>query len=187
MWKWFITAVVVFQLVGCGKNEAIRTAGGPLPSPGVPTNGGPYPSNPYGPYSPMTPPAAPFYPYGGGGFGNGYFQPGMPMGYGPQFYPWMPIYVFYQQNVILQPIFITMWSGWQNYAYLNRIPVYDFTVFWYTYCPQVMSPQLYQYFGNQFYNWMTPTAYFSPSYSPQLFWQNYVGMPFTYSCAAGCY
>lgn len=177
MWKWFITAVIAFQLVGCGKNEAIRTAGGPFPAPGAPTMGGPY-----GP-GPMSPPPAPFYPYGGGGggFGNGNFYPGaMPMGYGPQFYPWMPIYVFYQQNVILQPVFITMWSGWQNYAYLNRIPVYDFTLFWYSYCPQVMSPQLYQYFGNQFYPWMTPTTYFSPTYSPQVFWQNYLGMPFAY-------
>jgi len=183
VWKKVIIVSFLGLLVGCGKNDGIRTAGGgfyPTPNPYGPSNG------------PVLPPSAPNYPYPpyGGGYpygGGGYFQPSFPMGYGNQFYPWMPIYVFYQQTVVLQPVFINIWTGWQNYAYLNRLPVYDFTSFWYQYCPQVMSPQLYLYFSDSFYPWMTPTTYFSPQYTPQVFWQNYSGTPFTYTCGAGCY
>lgn len=176
MWKRTILILSLLLLPQCGKNDGIRTSG---------IYPGGYPSG----SSPMTPPPAPNYPYGGGYSygGSGYFQPGYPAAYGPQFYPWMPIYVFYQQTVVLQPVFITLWTGWQNYAYMNSIPLYDFTTFWYNYCPQAMSPQLYSYFSTNFYPWITPVTYFSPQYTPQVFWQNYSGVPFNYSCGMGCY
>lgn len=170
MWKRTIWFTVAFLLLSCGKNDGIRTAGG-----------GYYPQGPTMPMSgPQFPPSNPYpnYPGGYGPGGGGYFQPGYYNPYGPQFYPWMPIYVYYQQVVYLQPVFITLWTGWQNFAYANQISVYDFPQFWYNYCPQAMSPQLYNYFSNTFYPWMTPTIVLYPSYSPQTFWQNYSGMPY---------
>lgn len=167
-----IVVAVGFFLLSCGKNDSIRTAGG-----------GYYPSGPSQPVLPPPGPTEPYYPapsYGGypGYPGGGMFQPGFSQPYGPRFYPWMPIYVYYQQVVYLQPVFITLWTGWQNFAVANQIPVYDFTQFWYNYCPQVMPTQLYTYFSNNFYPWMTPTTAFYPYYSPQTFWQNYSGIPY---------
>lgn len=184
----FLQAILVLSIVitACGKNDGIRTAGG-----------GSYPVNPggYDPYLPQDPGLSPFpnnpgggggfYPpttgggYGGGGWGGpGTFQPYFPSGYGTGFYPWMPIYGYYQQNVSLQPAFVVLWTGWENYACANQIPVYDFTAFWYNYCPQVMSTQLYQYFNQNFYPWMTPRTVLYTSVNPQVFWQNYIGRPY---------
>jgi len=177
MWmRMFAIVVLVGVFSGCAKNDGIRV-GGPGLGPVTP-----------GPSAPMLPPSnpAPSYPYPA--YGGGNFQPYFPMNYGPRFYPWAPIYNFYQQYVFLQPVFVVLWSGWQNFALVNQIPVYDFTQFWYNYCPQTMSPVLYQYFSNTFYPWMTPTTVFAPSYSPQVFWQNYSGIPYTFSCTSpGCY
>ncbi|NBT58549.1 hypothetical protein EBT16_07170 [bacterium] len=90
-----IFSAFVFLLLSCGKNDGIRTAGGPY-----------YPA---GPSQPVLPPLSPTSPYpsypggygpgGGGGYGGGFFQPSFSQPYGPQFYPWMPIYVYYQQVV----------------------------------------------------------------------------------------
>ncbi|NBX91829.1 MAG: hypothetical protein EB078_08440 [Proteobacteria bacterium] len=180
MKKKTIIALSLLFLVGCGKNDPITTAG----------------RYPYGPSVPAPSPTYPGFPggYGGGGGypgtgypGGGYFQPNYPASYGPGFYPWAPIYGFYQQNVVLQPVFVVLWSGWQNYCNQYRVPIYDFTTFWYNYSPQVMSPQLYGYFANQFYPWMNPYATFSPYSAPEVFWQNYSGIPYGYSCASGCY
>ena len=178
-WRVTIILAITFLLMSCGKNDGIRTAGGGL--------------YPQGPSMPALPPASPgnYYPGYGGGYGGGYgpgmggygagnFQPGYYNPYGTQFYPWMPIYVYYQQVVYLQPSFIILWTGWQNFALVNQIPVYDFTQFWYNYCPQVMPTQLYNHFANTFYPWMTPSTVFYPSYSPQTFWQNYSGLPYLF-------
>jgi len=176
MWMRWITILLVLEFTSsCGKNDGFRVAG-PGVGPALP-----------GPSMPMLPPSNPApYPYPS--YGNGGFQPYYPSSYGPRFYPWAPIYNFYQQNIYLQPVFVVLWSGWQNYALVNRVPVYDFTQFWYSYCPQVMSPGLYQYFSTTFYPWMTPTQVFSPAYTPQVFWQNYTGIPFSQSCyTASCY
>ncbi|MFM8270569.1 MAG: hypothetical protein ACKN9V_10305, partial [Pseudomonadota bacterium] len=101
-----ILGILILLLVSCGKNEGIRTVGGGLYPQGPATPvGGPNPSYPNFPGG-----------YGGGGG----FQPGYANPYGPRFYPWMPIYVYYQQVVYLQPVFVNLWSGWQNFAYANQ-------------------------------------------------------------------
>lgn len=182
---------LVIFLAACGKNDSIRTSGGYYPSyPSYPGGGGtqlpnytPLPDNSGLPYSPPmgNGPYAGGWPYSGGAGGmvpGGTFQPYAPTGYGSGFYPWMPIYGYYQQSAGLQPVFISLWNGWQDYACANQLSVYDFTQFWYSYCPQVMSSQLYRYFSNQFYPWMTPHTVFSSSMSPQVFWQNYLGRSF---------
>lgn len=173
------------MLVACGKNDGIRRAGGGV----YPVNPGgydpylpqdPFPNNPGGGTGFYPPSGSPGYGGPGGGFGGGggTFQPYSPSGFGSGFYPWMPIYGYYQQNVALQPAFIVLWNGWQNYACANQIPVYDFTAFWYSYCPQVMSSQLYQYFSQAFYPWMTPRTVLYTTVNPQQFWQNYIGRPY---------
>lgn len=188
-WKHTIVAIVLVVISGCGKNDGFRTSapiGSPSPS---------YPSNPFSPSGG----SSPYYPgsygggnpgggyYGGGYPGGGYFQPSYPSGYGQGFYPWAPIYGYYQQSVALQPVFVVLWNGWQNYCNQNQVSLNDFTTFWYVYSPQVISPQLYNYFGNTFYPWMTPSTTFSPSYTPQVFWQNYSGLPYSYSSCSVCY
>jgi len=166
---------LLFIVTGCGKNDGIRTAGGYYSpqSPSVnPPGGGGFPG-------PITSNPFPSNPSFNGGFGGGgTFQPYLPSGFGNGFYPWMPIYGYYQQNVNLRPVFVALWNGWQNYACANHVSVYDFTAFWYNYCPQVMSQPLYQYFSSQFYPWMTPSAVFYTSVNPQIFWQNYSGRPY---------
>jgi len=173
--------VFLMGLSACEKNDGIRTAGGGYLPP-APIGNNPYPSPGTGPISnpfPNNPPGGGFSPpYGGNFGGGGTFQPSFPSGFGTGFYPWMPIYGYYQQNVVLRPVFISLWNGWQSYAVSQQLPVYDFTSFWYNYCPQVMSPQVYQYFSNNFYPWMTPSSVFYTSTNPQLFWQNYIGRPY---------
>jgi hypothetical protein len=187
-WKHSIVAIVLLVVSGCGKNDGFRTSA-PIYSPSPS-----YPSNPFGPSGGSSPyypggsgPGNPGGGYYGGGYPGGYFQPSYPSSFGQGFYPWAPIYGYYQQSVALQPVFVVLWNGWQNYCNQNQVSLNDFTTFWYVYSPQVISPQLYNYFGNTFYPWMTPTTSFSPAYNPQVFWQNYSGVPYSYSCSALCY
>ncbi|NBX83468.1 hypothetical protein EBQ90_10360 [bacterium] len=183
--KWMRISLILVSIVlaSCGKNDGIRTAGvgGPYPSPMGPS--APYPTGPtgYGP-NPGYFPSGGFSGYPMGGM----FQPYLPAGYPAQFYPWVPIYWYFQQYVYLQPVFMTIWNGWQTYAFIQQIPVYSFSQFWFSYLPQVISPQLYQYFSSQFYPWMNPNLVFPASYSPQMFWQNYNGIPFRLVCTYDC-
>ena len=167
----------------CGKNEPIANNGTGTGSPyyypqaPVPPNGGYYP--PPGGYPP-------------GGNGGGYFNPQMPQGMPNQYTPWLPIdnYFRYRQ----QPqAWVNIWMNWQYYAQYRGYNQYDFSGFWFDYCPNQLSgtqfQPVYNYFDTNVYYWIDYNTQFQCD-DPSYFWQNYQGMPYSNVdsyCGGGCY
>lgn len=209
---------VLFLAVSCGKNDPIVPIGGYgpgvypvqappppgyLPPAGYP--GGGYPIG--GGYPPAGggyyPPGGSFPPGGnpGGGFPPGVggqpyaFQPQMPPSYPIQYYPFLPLYNYFQQNQQMQMYWAQFWAQWQQYAQMRGYQQYDFSRFWTDYCPQQWSQggydQVYGYFNQSFYYWVTPQTQFSYNVDPSTFWSNCYDYPYpSYQmnwCDAGCY
>lgn len=147
MMKRIFAISLLVLATGCGKNDPIRGVNPPPASPGAPVV--------------QAPPPAGNYPPPGG------FYPSMPPGYGPQFTPFLPIYQHYPQ-----PVFQQIWVGWQNYCQTYGIPVYDFSTFWFEYCPSAV-PYDYYYLDYSYYSWVDPYTTFSPYCDPYTFWQGY--------------
>lgn len=193
-----LVAMLLASLVGCGKNDAVVPVG-QLPPPMQ----APPPPN-------YNPPAYP--PGGGGGYppggGGGYYpppqqQPQPPMGFRPQlppqmppqYYPFLPIDNFMRQSPQMQQYWAYFWGQWQGYAQRRGVNPYDFTRFWFDYCPQQWGygefQQLYSYFDQNFYYWVTPQTYFSQNIDASYFWANCDAYPYPQQyydlCDSGCY
>lgn len=175
MMKWILT-LLLLGFVGCGKNEAVRPVGnypnqGPInqaPPPPVNNGGGYYPYN----QPPMQEPPP-------------YFNPNMPPQMPPQFYPWLPVYNYFQSQPVTINVWVNIWSGWQNYSRQNGCDMYDFKRFWYDYCPQYLPQQYqptYQYFDQNYYYWMNQNTQFAPNCDASYFWANY-----SYDDCESCY
>lgn len=123
------------------------------------------------------------------------FQPQLPQWQQqPQFTPFVPIDCYMNQNPALYQYWQTMWYGWQNYAVSYNINPYDFTTFWYDYCPQQWQgteyQEIYTYLDTYFYSWMSPQTQFSPyGYDPTQFWGGYQAFPMQPwgGCSGYCY
>lgn len=163
-----LLVAVALVLSACGKNEPI-----------VPIGGG-Y----YGPQAPM-PPGGGYYPptspYGGPG-PSPYFQPHMPNGYPNQYTPFLPIDNYMRRTPQMQQVWVNIWVNWQGYSQRRGYSPYDFSRFWYEYCPQQFSgtqyQNLYNYFDQNVYNWVDPYQSWGGNYDPSYYWQNYNYMPY---------
>ncbi len=110
------------------------------------------------------------------------FNPVLPQGQQPQYTPFVPIDCYMNQNPQLYQYWQTMWSDWQNYSYYYGIDQYDFSTFWFDYCPQqwqgTQYQEIYTYLDTYFYSWTTPQTQFSPyGYDPGQFWGGYQQFP----------
>lgn len=180
MRKWFLPKRMLFLVLwfvlafelGCGKNEPIVPAGY-LPAPSV----APGPMTSMGGYSP--------YGQNGGfpGFGSPYFYPQVPSGYSNQYYPFLPIDGYMRQNASLQNYWQQLWNGWIIAAPAMGTTPYDFSQFWFNYCPGQWANSglgnLYDYFNNNVYYWAKPNMWYPPNPNPASFWSSYVGFPYT--------
>jgi hypothetical protein len=177
---WFASLVVVGLLVSaCGKNEAF-----------VP--GGYYPPNYQAPMPPGGGYFPPQQPYGGGQ--SPYFQPQMPSGYPSQYTPFIPFDNYMRRSQPMQQYYVNLWVNWQGYSQQRGYNQYDFSRFWYEYCPQQFQGtqymDLYNYFDQNVYYWVDPSMQWGGGYDPNYFWQNYNYMPYQYAdsyCSSGCY
>jgi hypothetical protein len=128
-------------------------------------------------------PALPPPPYTGIPGAPGVFTPVLPPGMPSQFYPFLPVYSYFNQNPSLQGYWSGMWNQWLQYAYVNGYDQFNFIPFWYDFCPTVLATgalsEVYSFFNYNVYGWMNPQMVFPPSVSPAVFWQYYVGMPFS--------
>ncbi len=174
MMKWILTlSLLVFA--SCGKNEAVRPVGNyPNQGPGYnypPVNQAPPPYNGGG-YQPTYYP----YPQQQPQYPPPYFVPQMPPQMPPQFYPWLPVYNYFQSQPVTVNVWVNVWNGWQGYAQQRGYDRYDFTRFWYDYCPQHLPQQYmpaYQQIDQSYYYWMNQNTYFDPSCDSSYFWANY--------------
>jgi len=175
-------AVLTFVLVGCGKNDPVTPYGGYVPPAQAPAPpnyapGGSYSPNQFFPQQPM-----------------GNFQPQMPMGMPQQYYPFLPIDNYMRRDPRLQQQWQGMWQQWQGYAQQRRISPYDFSTFWFDYCPQQWGGagwhNLYQYFDSNFYYWTQPGMQFpvQNNFSATYFWSNAYEFPMPQYdlCDYGC-
>lgn len=174
MSRWFLVAMVSLAALtaGCGKNDAVRAVG-TIPTDPIIVN------PPVPPTGPVQPPSNP---------GPGTFNPGqVPPNYGNQFYPFMPVYQYFQANYQMQQYWYQLWASWQYYAQYYRYNQYDFRYFWLEYCPQVMPTQTYNTFDYYFYQNVTYQSSFNQSYSSSSYWQNYSGFDFYNMPGYSCY
>lgn len=184
-----LVPIVVLALISCGKNDGVRF---------VPNSHG-YGANPM--VVPQAPapfnyyaPAAQF-PNGYSSGSSPYFYPQMPQGYSAGYYPFLPIHNFMTQNPYRANYWQQFWNGWASYAGNQGYSQYDFTRFWLEYCPQQWSyspwMNLYNYYDQSFYSWVTPQTQFPQNVNPGFFWQNYYGysyQPIDLSyCFDNCY
>ncbi len=177
--KWILIISMLF-FAACGKNEAVRPVGNYTPT-----------------YPQQTVPQAPPPMVGGGqGYptnGNPYFVPNMPAQMPNQFYPWLPMYQYFQQQPQTVNIWINVWAGWQGYAQQRGYNRYDFNRFWFDYCPEYFPQQyypVYQYFDQNVYYWMNQNTYLDPSCDASYFWANYSYMSYQPAydyCDSYCY
>lgn len=175
MMKWILTLSLLF-FASCGKNEAIRPVGN-------------YPNGSYPPVTQAPPPTYPpqtnYYPPQQGGYPPPYFAPQMPPQMPPQFYPWLPMYQYFQQQPITINVWVNVWNGWQGYAQQRGYDRYDFTRFWFDYCPQNLPQQylpVYYQMDQSYYYWMDQNTYFDPNCDADFFWANY-----SYNSCDYCY
>lgn len=178
---WFAAfTVVALLLTACGKNEPIIPSGYYPPNyqAPMPQGGGYYP---------------PSQPYGGQG-PSPYFQPQMPSGYPSQYTPFIPFDNYMRRSQPSQQYYINLWVNWQGYSQQRGYNQYDFSRFWYEYCPQQFQntqyQQVYNYFDQNVYGWVDPSMQWGNGYDPNHFWQNYNYMPYQYAddyCGSGCY
>jgi hypothetical protein len=81
----------------------------------------------------------------------------------------------------LQQYWTQFWYGWEQYSFQRGYNPYDFSRFWFEYCPQQWSytqyADLYNYFDQNVYHWMDPYMSFQVS-DPGYFWQYYNWMPY---------
>lgn len=168
---WFF---ILFLALACGKNDPIRTVGY-YPPPGGP-DGMPYAPPPGGGYYPPGVPQVPYPypPYPGGGQCNQCFNPQLPPGYPPQYYPFLPVHIY----IVSHPM---IWIQWQQIAGSNQ---YNFPAFW-NWCRPQMGPA-WDFYNSNIYSWMTPQTQFPPYADPGSFWQNYRGFPLN-SCGQYCF
>lgn len=181
--RWFLVLVLLAVVVSCGKNEGVRSIPAAPPPPSNPPTQAPPPSGgypggygPVGGYNPGT------YPPGTGYPGGPAFQPQMPPGMPPQYYPFLPIDNYMRQQR-MAPYWNQVWGNWQNYAGYQDYDIYDFNVFWYDYCPQIWEGTsmagVYNSIDINFYDWVDPySTQFSPDADPSYFWFNYSGMSY---------
>lgn len=160
----FALLMAVAVLVSaCGKNEPIVPVGA-YPSP--------YNQAPVNPNGTYYPPSTQ-YPTGP----SPYFQPQMPQGYPNQYTPFLPIDNYMRRTPPMQQYWSNLWVNWQSYSYQHNYNQYDFSRFWYEYCPQQMYgtqyQQLYSYFDQNVYYWTSPNMQWGGNYDPSYYWQNY--------------
>jgi hypothetical protein len=168
MWRTSLVALIFLAFIGCGKNDiGVSPYYGPLTQAPAPSF-----------YQPNYPASSPYYP--------GYnFNPQMPSGMPPQFYPWMPLYNYFYQQPQFMPQWNNLWNNWVVYANNAGCGVYNFPVFWIQYFPSFCSGgfiPFYQYMNTNFYSWVTPGIILPPVANPSFFWSSYVGMPL---CTSG--
>jgi hypothetical protein len=170
MKRFGISALIVVGLLvsACGKNEAF-VPGGYYP----PVNQAPMP--PGGGYYP------PSTQYPGGG-PSPYFRPQLPQGYPNQYTPFLPLDNYMRRTPPMQQMWVNVWVNWQDYSYQRGYDQYDFSRFWYEYCPQQFYGtqywDMYNYFDQNVYQWADPNMQWGQSYDPYYFWQNYDYMPY---------
>ncbi len=170
MFKTWFTAVfaVLLLITACGKNEAI-----------IP--GGYYPPNFQAPMPPGGGYYPPAQPYSGGGQ-SPYFQPQMPSGFPSQYTPFVPFDNYMRRSQPTQQYYVNLWVNWQGYSQQRGYNQYDFSRFWYEYCPQQMQntqyQNVYRYFDQNVYSWVDPAMQWGGGYNPSQFWQNYNYMPY---------
>lgn len=197
-----MTRTVLFLLIAlvvlaCGKNEGIRAVGA-APGPVPYTQAPPPPGYQPGGYYPPSPqyPSSPQNPTPGYGYQPPYFQPQMPQGMPPGYYPFLPIDNYMRRNPYTQQYWQGYWGQWQQYAQNHRYNQYDFNRFWFEFCPQQWSytdyAELYNYYDANVYFWVTPQTQFSPQADPGYFWEYYQGLSYqpldNYGyCNAYCY
>ena len=172
--------IISFLIISCGKNDAI-TPTGVTPQ---------YPQNT--PNYQQAPAPQGYYPQqGGGNYGPNQFVPQMPSGYSQGYYPFLPVYQYMQNRPQYQNFWNQTWYGWQSYANSNGYNQNDFNTFWFDYCPQQWGnsgqSQLYQYFDQNFYWWVTPETQFPSSVDAGYYWQNYTGYQYDYCNTGFCY
>lgn len=167
----------------CGKNEPVTATG-----PGYPYT--PYPQAPMPPNGGYQMPPN-YTPTGGGGY-NPYFYPQLPPGMPNQYTPWLPIDNYFRQNPTTVNIWVNIWTNWQGYANYNGYSPYDFTKFWFDFCPQ-QYPQyqpMWNYFDTNVYWWVDPYSQINCQQDPSYFWQYYVGYDYggmNSYCGGYCY
>ncbi len=148
--------VVILFLSSCGKNENF-----------IPVGNFPHPPTVSSPYSP-----------------GPYFYPQMPNGYPPQYYPYLPVHNYFNQNPMLSGYWQQYWNNWVNYCGYYQCNPYNFSLFWYDYCPRQWRNtdmwNLYLFLDSNFYYWMQPDTVFIELEDPSVFWQNYYG--YSYYC-----
>jgi hypothetical protein len=169
----FLAVPLFLFFAGCGQQQPFQPIGiAPAPNASYVPSGVPY---------------AGAGPYGNAG-GNGYFNPQLPGAYPQQFYPFLPVYYFFQQNPQLQQYWSGFWQQWIQYAYASGVSQYNFQAFWYGYAQSAWGSgsysSLYGYFNYNVYGWMNQSTVLPPQVNPQVFWQNYVGFPYA---SAGSY
>jgi hypothetical protein len=163
-----VLGAVLLVTSACGKNDGF------------------FSSNPYGNGIYQAPPYQGAYPYGSGYSGYpGYnqfpgFHPQMPSsGYPSAYTPFLPIDYYMRNNPQMTHYWNGFWYQWQNHCSQQGMSPYNFNYFWYTYVPQQWNfggyQQLYTYFNQTFYYWMTPNVQFSQNLNPNTFWSNYSG------------
>ena len=87
----------------------------------------------------------------------------------------------------MAPYWNGIWNGWIGYAGNQGYNPYDIGHFWTEYCPTQMGGNLYNFFNNNFYYWVTPqTSCSSCSTDPTTFWAAYIGFNFN-SCDSCSY
>jgi len=150
-----ILVLVAAFTASCGKNERINT----LP--------------PAGPM--MAPPPQNY----NGGYTPGGFQPAIPQGYGPQYYPFLPVDNYMRgQN----PGYWNQYmNGYFTHCQQNQINPYNFNYFWYSYCPSQwygtqMWTDIYVPFNSNVY-YYSNSQYYWPN-SNASYWQNWAGVDF---------
>lgn len=177
--------------ISCGKNEGVRSIPPAPPPPSNPPKQAPPPSQNPGGYNPGGyGPGFPggYHPGGQGGMypPGGYpsgpvFQPHMPPGMPPQYYPFLPIDHYMRREPQRIPYWNQVWAGWQNYSQYVGRDEFDFNTFWYEYCPQIWSgtsmAEVYNTIDINFYEWVDPySTSFSAYADPSYFWFYYDGM-----------
>ena len=166
MLRWFLMlGVVALLLNACSQDNFVAQ---PVVSP---PSQAPPPANFQQP-----PPAPPGYP-------PTYFQPQLPPGYPQAYYPFVPIDNYMRRTPGMITYWYQFWNGWVSYANSVGYQPYDFSAFWYDYCPQAWYGtsywSLYQEFDQSFYSWMTPGMQLPTSCDPSYFWSDYYGYPYT--------
>ncbi len=180
-----LIAFISLALISCGKNDPIRPLGTPIapnkaPAPPSYAPGGNFAPNTFFPQTPM-----------------GNFRPQMPMGQPSQYYPFVPLDNYMRRDPRLQQYWDGYWRQWQGYAQRNRINQYDFSKFWFDYCPNQWSHtqfgNLYNYMDSNFYYWTQPGTQFpvqngNVNFSVDYFWGNAYDFPMPQYdlCDSGC-